>query len=96
LGCTESSLSLSLSLTPPPPPLYSLPLSSLGTIFLPLSLNSHLKHKSQTIPSFFHFHLTLSLIDRAMGVLVFFMLSGYYPFDDESIPIMFRNIKKGR
>jgi len=32
----------------------------------------------------------------AMGVLVFFMLSGYYPFDDESIPIMFRNIKKGR
>ena len=33
---------------------------------------------------------------RAMGVLVFFMLSGYYPFDDESIPVMFRNIKKGR
>lgn len=32
----------------------------------------------------------------AMGVLVFFMLSGYYPFDDESIPVMFRNIKKGR
>jgi len=32
----------------------------------------------------------------AMGVLVFFMLCGYYPFDDESIPVMFRNIKKGR
>jgi hypothetical protein len=33
---------------------------------------------------------------RAMGVLVFFMLCGYYPFDDESIPVMFRNIKKGK
>jgi len=32
----------------------------------------------------------------SLGVILYFMLCGFHPFDDQKYPIMFNNIKKGR
>jgi hypothetical protein len=33
---------------------------------------------------------------RSLGVILYFMLCGFHPFDDAKYPVMFNNIKKGR
>jgi len=32
----------------------------------------------------------------SLGVILYFMLCGFHPFDDQKYPVMFANIKKGR
>lgn len=34
--------------------------------------------------------------NRSLGVILYFMLCGFYPFDDQKVPVMFNEIKMGR
>ncbi len=46
--------------------------------------------------TYIHKHIHTYMYFRSLGVILYFMLCGFHPFDDAKYPVMFNNIKKGR